>query len=614
MFEKIKSWGDHQILKYNKNDFQFLEYFQDLFNENNLEYLHLKSKDYNEVKDVLNLGYLNDRDTDLHKIFYDNIKNNLKFKKLYCRFIKNIYDNFFPNEDCLIYQSFPSIRIQYMESVVIPPHCDSDKLSNHPLGEKNFIIPITKMYNTNSIYIESEPGKEDFESVSLEYGNLFYFNGNKCIHFNKKNQEDKLRISLDFRIILKKDYIKYLEKNNIISSNPRDIFWNRKPKLMQIGGYYQIHFKKDTFDSMLSWTSTDKFIMQHRPTFEKEEAEACYKYMLEDNFVTEHKKTIELENIISDYLGTKYCIMTTSGTIAIVMALMSLDLNPGDEVIVPNYTMIATINAIKFLNLKPVIIDINENTFTLDYDGINKNINNKTKCVIHVSLNNRYCNLDDIVKLCNDKNITLIEDSAQSLGCKFNNKSLGTFGKLGCFSLSTPKIISTGQGGFIVTNDDELNKKIRMIKNFGREKSGVDNFLVFGLNFKFTDIQAVIGIEQMKKLDYRVKRMREIYDLYYENLKDHYKILKPLNKEWIPWFVDIYVDNREYLIKLLKSHNIQTRPVYGEINKTNIYYSENNLKNSFYVCNKGLFLPSYITLTNKEIIHICNILKMVSIK
>ena len=127
---------------------------------------------------------------------------------------------------------------------------------------------------------------------------------------------------------------------------------------------------------------------------------------------------------------------------------------------------------------------------------------------------------------------------------------------------------------------------------------------------KFTDLQAVIGIEQIKKMDYRVKRLREIYDLYYENLKDVVEIKKPMNTEWIPWFVDIYINDRDRIISYLKKHKIQTRPVYGEINKTNIYYSDNILPNSNYVCNKGLFLPSYITLTNVEILYICRIIRI----
>jgi len=605
---KIKSeWGNHKIYNFDINKHPFIEYFINLFDEKNLEKLHLKSNDYLQVKDVLNLGYLNDKDTDLHNIFYNDIKSNTLFKKLYCNFIKDIFSYFYPDEKFYIYQSFPSIRIQYMDSVVIPPHYDSDHLSNHPVGEKNFLIPITKMKNTNSIYIESEPNKKDFKSIELEYGEIFFFNGNKCTHYNEQNKENQLRISLDFRIILLKDYINYISNFKLKSTNPRDLEKNREPTLMLIGGYYQLCEKDTSIIDMMDWHKI-KQIMQHRPTFEKEEALAVYSYMMEDNFITEHKKTLELEKIICNYIGCKHCIMTTSGTFAIILALMSLNLNQEDEIIVPNYTMIATINAVKFLKLKPVIIDLDKDSFTLNCEEIKKNITAKTKAIIHVSLNNRYTDIDAIVKLCNDKNIILLEDSAQSLGCKINGKSLGTFGKIGCFSLSTPKIISTGQGGFCVTNDDEIAKKINMIKNFGRRESGKDDFEIFGINAKFTDLQAVIGIEQMKKLDLRVNRMREIYDLYYNNLKDIVKMIPPLNEEWVPWFVDIYIPDRENLINFLKIHKIQTREVYREINKTNIYYSDTILPNSNYCCRNGLFLPSYITLDNNEILYICKLI------
>lgn len=609
MFELNREWGDHKIFNFDINKHPFVEYFIKLYNEKDLENLHLKSKDYLDVKDVLKLGYLNDKDTDLHRIFYQDIKSNDVFKNLYCNFVKDIFSYFYPNEEIYIFQSFPSIRIQYMESVVIPPHYDSDNLSNHPVGEKNFLIPITKMKNTNSIYIESEPEKKDFKSIELEYGEFFYFNGNKCTHYNEKNNENKLRISLDFRIILLKDYLKYISMCDFKKTNPRDIERNREPTLMLIGGYYQCCNKNISIIDMMKWYKIHS-IMQHRPTFEKEEAIATYNYMLEDTFITEHKKTQELENKICNYVGCKNCIMTTSGTTAIILALMSLELNDGDEIIVPNYTMIATINAVKFLKLTPIIIDVDKDTFTINCEDIKKNITKKTKAVIHVSLNNRYKNIEEINTLCKSNNIILLEDSAQSLGCKINGKSLGTFGKIGCFSLSTPKIISTGQGGFCITDDDEIAKKINMIKNFGRKESGKDNFEVFGINFKFTDLQAVIGIEQMNKLNFRVNRMREIYNLYYDNLKDIVKMIPPINEEWLPWFVDIYIDNRDELIYFLKIHNVNTRPVYCEINKTSIYKSDILLENSNYVCNKGLFLPSYITLENDEILYICKLIKI----
>ena len=610
MFKFNREIGDHKIYNYDLDKYKFIEYFNNLYNETNLEMLHLKSYNYQFLKEKLSLGGLNEIDTDLHKIFYTDIKNNNTFKELYCKFIIDIYKNFFPDEKYMIYQSFPSIRIQYMESVVIPPHKDSDHLSNHPLGEKNFIIPITKMENTNSIYIESRPDKKDFQSITLNAGELFYFNGNMCTHYNEKNLENKLRISLDFRIILYDDYIKYINTSNLKKTNPRDIQLNREPTLMLIGNYYQCHNKDISLENMLKWYKRKDNIVQHRPHFGKEEAEATYKYIMEDSFLTEHTKTRELEAIICNYIGCKNCIMTTSGTSALILALMSLDLQEGDEVIVPNYTMIATINSIKFIKLVPVIIDIDEKTFTLNLNTIKENVTSKTKVILHVSLNNRYNDLESIADYCNANNIYLVEDSAQSLGCKVNNKSLGTFGKIGCFSLSTPKIISTGQGGFCVTDDDEIAKKINMIKNFGRKESGKDNFVIFGINLKFTDIQAVIGIEQMKKIDYRVKRMREIYNLYYNELKDVVSMCNPLSEEWIPWFVDIYIQNRTDLIEFLRKHNILTRPVYGEINKTNVYYSEKILKNSNYVCNHGLFLPSHINLSDEDILFICNVIKV----
>ena len=485
MFSLVSEEGDHKIFNYDIHSHKFKEYFENLYNSNDLENLHLISKDFQDSKDVLELGYLNDKDTDLHRIFYNDIKSNDTFKNLYINFIKDLYTYFYPEEEFFIYQSFPSVRFQYPESVAVPPHKDSDHLSNHPFGEKNFLTPITEMKDTNSIWVESKEDKKDFKSYHLKYGNLFRFNGNTCTHYNEKNKEGKLRISMDFRIMLKKDYLKYVNFSDLKKTNPRDLALNRPQTLMLAGGYYQI-CQKSKVEQLSDWTKIEN-IMQHRPSFGKEEAESCYQYMLADNFITEHKKTEELEKVISNYLNCRECIMTTSGTLAITLALMALDLPEGSEVIVPNYTMIATVNSVRFLKLKPIIIDIDKETGTMSLEEITKHVTEKTSCILHVSLNNRYKNIEDIVNYCSDNKIELIEDSAQSIGCRINGKNLGTFGRVGCFSLSTPKIISAGQGGFCVTDDLEIARKMRMIKNFGRRESGKDNFEVFGMNFKFTD-------------------------------------------------------------------------------------------------------------------------------
>lgn len=619
MFSLKESYGtEHHVYNYDVNRYNFKKYLQQVLSIDSLENVKEICKEYIENKeDIINNNYnFNDVETNLHKRFYNEIKKNDIFKNMYCNLIKDIFDNFFYSEDVLIYQSYPSIRFQFENSIAVPEHYDADEKASHPLGEKNFLIPITKMENTNTILIESEPRKRDFKNINMDFGDIFYFNGNQCTHKNESNQEGWVRISFDFRVILIKDYYNYIN-NKIVYTNPRDKNSDRIPISLTIGSYYQVTFKNDSIQKMMEWylpksRDEDMFIMQHRPTFDKAEADSCYKYMMEDNFVTEHKKTNELEKMISNYLNVKHTIMTTSCTAALILAFMALELKPGDEVIVPNYTMIASINSIKHMGLVPVIIDVNPTTFSLDINDVKNNVSNRTKAILHVSINNRYTNMNDFVVYCKENNLYLVEDAAQSMGCCPDDKALGTYGDIGCFSLSTPKIISSGQGGYLVTNNDKLALKINQIKNFGRKESGKDIFEIFGINLKYTDIQAVITIEQMKKLDYRVKRMSEIYNLYYQELKNYIKMLPPLFEGWHPWFIDIYCPSnifRTDLIYYLKQHKIQTRETYVEINKTSMYYEDSILPNSNYVSNNGLYLPSYVTLTNEQIIHVCNLIR-----
>jgi len=597
--------GQHNIYQLNQSKHAFLEYFTNLYQCQNLQQLHLMSHN------TLNNVDLTDVETDFHKIFYKDIKTNSTFKHLYCELITDIYEHLFPNETVYIYQSFPSIRIQYFNNIVVPPHCDSDQLGNHPAGERNFLLPITKMYGTNRLFIESAPDKKDFQGVDLDYGDLLYFNGNKCIHYNEKNIETDIRISLDFRIILERDYKAYMNAPNITYTNPRD---NRIPVKMIIGGYYQSCFKSNIGSICNNWFHIKDKILQTRPNFDINEANACFEYMKNgDNFVTEYKQTTFLEKMITEFTGSKYCIMTTSGTSALILAFYSLNIGKDDDIIVPNYTMIASINSIKAVGANPIIVDVDPLTGTLTKEIIERNITNKTKGVLHVSLNNRTQNLDEIVDYCKLNNLFLVEDAAQSLGCFLNNKHLGTYGTIGCFSLSTPKIISTGQGGFLLTDSECLYKRINMIKNFGRKESGNEVYETFGLNLKFTDIQAVIGIEQMKKLPYRIKRMREMFDLYYNELnciKTKCAMIPPINDDWIPWFIDIFVENRDDLTAFLNKHNIQTRITYPEINKTPMYANDIELLNSKYISTHGLFLPSHTVLTDSEIKYICQIIKL----
>jgi perosamine synthetase len=598
-FPVVRRFGQHAVLEYDTHAHPFRQYMEEVFGTSDIERVHLGNSEFQN-------NNMQDMESSLHKKFYASIKSSDRFRRIYCGLIRDLFDNLFSDEDVLMYQSYPSIRIQFPNNTVVPPHYDSDDIGKHPIGERNFLLPVTPMSGSRRLFIESEPRKGDFAGIDMNYGELLYFNGNKCTHYNELNTEPIIRISFDFRIITKKDYLTYINSGSITTTNPRDPENVRIPTKMIAGGYYQIVRRKDSFDDMLQWHYQRTMLLQSRPCFGEEEALACYNYMREDNFVTEFQQTEELERRLSEFIGTKHCIMTTSGNIALVLTLMALGVGAGDEVIVPNYTMIASVNSIRMTGATPIIVDVSSESLTLSLDEVVRHITPKTKAVMHVSLNNRHCGLPEIADYCRLNNISLVEDAAQSLGCRLNGKHMGTIGKVGCFSLSTPKIISTGQGGFMVTDDDEIARQLRMIKNFGRVTGGIDVFEVFGLNAKFTDIQAVIGIEQVKKLPERVNRLREIYDLYYSHLSAY---MKPAQFDgWIPWFVDIFVEDRDSLMAFLKIHNIQTRATYPEINKTPMYDSECTLPISAYVSSHGLFLPTHMKLTNGEIEHICKLI------
>ncbi len=612
MFALKREFGNHKIYTYDTNSYDFRSFLKGLYETDTLENLHLSSKEYQQFCKK-ELEKLEDVETDIHKKFYTHIKSQDTYKKMYCSLIRDIYNHFFPEEAYVVYQSFPSIRFQFPNNIAVPPHADSDELGRHPIGEKNFLIPITKMTGTTRLFLESEPGKGDFQGVDLDYGDILFFNGNTCIHYNQSNQEDYMRVSFDFRIVLPKDYKNYIMTAPLTQTNPRDLYKERQPVKMNVGGYYQCMKKDMPLDVILKWYSVKQMILQTRPSFDTAEANACAGYFGNgDPFLTEFKETEKLEKQLAESIGVKHCFMTTSGSTAIVTALLAVGIQPGDEVIVPNYTMIATANAVRLLGAKPVLVDVDPETYTLNIEGILAHKTPKTKAVLHVSLNNRSKAIEFIAEFCRQQKLFLIEDAAQSLGCKWKGKHYGTFGDIGCFSLSSPKIITTGQGGFVVTNNDELAKKIFKIKNFGRASGGVEQYDTFGLNFKFTDIQAVIGQAQLQKLPDRVLRMAEMFDLYYDKLRGikGLKMIPCPSDEWIPWFIDIFTQKRDELAHFLKQHNVQTRPVYPSIHSTEPYQIQGEFPVCSFVSSHGLFLPSHLLLTDEQIEFICLVIHM----
>ena len=351
------------------------------------------------------------------------------------------------------------------------------------------------------------------------------------------------------------------------------------------------------------------FINQMEPWFDNQEQEALNKYMGEGGWVTEFKKTFEFQDLIKKFTGAKHCFVVNNGTISLTLMAMAAGIKAGDEVLVPNYTMVATPNSLKMFGAVPKFIDVNHETLCISLDEIKKNVSTNTKAIFLMNANGRYpSDINAIVSYCKNNNLILLEDSAQALGSFYpDGIHQGRKGIAGSFSFSAPKIISTGQGGAIITDDDELAYNLSRLKDFGRSGGGNDVHEIIGFNFKFTDIQAVIGIVQMSKLAWRVKRMKEIYARYKNNLSniEEIQFFEQDLKYTTPWFIDVKAVKRNDLITFLKSNNVGSRVMYPPINKQEAYnvVGEHSVSNE--IGASGLWLPSSSKLNNDQIDFIC---------
>lgn len=357
----------------------------------------------------------------------------------------------------------------------------------------------------------------------------------------------------------------------------------------------------------------NRVIPQYEPWFDEKEKEAIAAYMNNGGWLTEFKETQTFAKMIAAYTGAKYCSVLSNGTVTMTAALIALGIGMDDEVIVPAYTMIATPNSVLMaLGAKPVFADVEIDTMCLDFEGMKKAITPKTKAIMLVSINGRYpTRLSDILEFCKENHIFVVEDAAQSLGSFHNGKHVGRYGIAGSFSFSMPKIITTGQGGALITDDEDLYRKIELVRNFGREQAGVDKHIFFGANLKFTDLQAVVGIEQIKKLPDRVPIKKELYRSLRNQLSDIDKVkFIDTSDEVTPWFNDILVDDVNGLQKYLKEQGVGSRPFYPPVHTQAPYnFNEGVFLNAEYLSAHGLWLPSSCVLSEDDVTRICKAIR-----
>ena len=293
-----------------------------------------------------------------------------------------------------------------------------------------------------------------------------------------------------------------------------------------------------------------------KPIIGKEEKKAVSD-VIDSGIIAYGPKTQEFEKQFSKYVNSKYAIATTSGTTALHLALLSIGIREGDEVIVPSFSFIATANTVLFCNAKPVFCDVNPKTFNIEVDEIRKLITKKTKAIMPVHLYGQPSDMKTILQIGREIGIQIIGDAAQAHGAMYEGKMIGSISDLECFSFYPTKNMTTGEGGMITTNNRDIYNKLLSIRNHGREKTkwGYNHGRI-GYNYRMTDIAAAIGCEQLKKLDnfnekrienarffnknlkgveipFVIKKAKHVYHQYTIKCKNRNKLIKEFKKKEI---------------------------------------------------------------------------------
>lgn len=320
----------------------------------------------------------------------------------------------------------------------------------------------------------------------------------------------------------------------------------------------------------------------------------------------------QFENTFASFCGTKYASSCSSGTTALHLALMALEIGKDDEVIVPSLTFVATANAVTYTGAKPIFVDSHSDYWCIDPEKIEEAITIRTKAILPVHLYGHSCFIPEIKKIANKYGLRVIEDAAEAHGAECNGEKVGSMGDIGCFSQYGNKVITTGESGMCVTNNIQFDKKIKLL----RDHYPTDRkywYEQLGYNYRLTNIQAAIGCAQMEKIDTIIKNKRRNAKIYNDLLGDVNVILPP-EEPWaksVYWMYSILTNKRDELAAALKKIDIDSRPFFNPMHIMPLYRTVQHLPVSEYLGRTGLNLPSSSLLKQDEIEKVCDIVKKI---
>ncbi len=342
---------------------------------------------------------------------------------------------------------------------------------------------------------------------------------------------------------------------------------------------------------------------------------------IQSNWISSKGRFVtEFENMFAEFHQMPYAVAVSNGTVALSLALESLGIGEGDEVIVPDLTFAASINAIIHVGATPVIVDVNQYTWTLDPEKFEEAITSKTKAVMPVHLYGHPADMEKIQEISRSNKIIIIEDCAESIGSRIREKATGSYGDASCFSFFGNKTITTGEGGMILFKDYNAAKKARILRDHGMSPEKRYWHEVVGYNYRITNIQAAIGVAQMERINYFINQKREIAALYSDKLNAIENIVLPPEASWAfntYWLYSLLILpesglDRDLLIRSMAFNGIETRAVFFPLHAMDIYKKFTHNKSfpiSKYISEFGICLPTASTTTEFEVSKVVEVFK-----
>ena len=356
-------------------------------------------------------------------------------------------------------------------------------------------------------------------------------------------------------------------------------------------------------------------IYQSEPYVGEEELNNL-KQVIENKWLSEGPFSREFLETLKNFTGAKYAVLANNGTLALYLGLKSLGIKENDEVIVPNFTFVASGTCVVFAGAKPVFVDADEQNLNIDVSKIDNLVTENTKAIMPVHIYGQAADLDPILGIAKKYDLRVIEDAAQGYGVFYKGEHVGCIADVGVISFFADKTVTTGEGAVLLTNSDEIYERLRYLRNQGRLQSSTFIHPELGMNFKMTDLQCAVGVAQLNKFQ-EIKRIKCYnYSLYKEQLTDMEEIEFVEEVQYsniVPFRASFKVNRLEDLMAYLDKNGIQTRGFFYPLHRqpcfSHLGYPENDFPVSNRLNTRGLCLPVHCGLTEDDILYVCDTIK-----